>query len=111
MAKKMAYIAERMGKMGEIREDDVEMTIELELDDGRNVLCDILTILEVDGKDYIAVLPQDEADSDGDVWIYGFKADPDDPEKDPDLIFIADDDEYEKVAEAFEEWADDLEED
>ena len=97
MAKKMAYIAERMGKMGEIREDDVEMTI--------------LTILEVDGKDYIAVLPQDEADSDGDVWIYGFKADPDDPEKDPDLIFIADDDEYEKVAEAFEEWADDLEED
>ena len=40
--------------------DDEEMTVELELDDGRSVTCAIITILTVDKKDYIALLPLDE---------------------------------------------------
>ena len=34
----------------ENNEAEEEMTIDLELDDGRNVTCSIVTILEVEGK-------------------------------------------------------------
>ena len=42
--------------------DDEEMTVELELDDGQMVNCAIITILTVDKKDYIVLLPLDEDD-------------------------------------------------
>ena len=40
--------------------DDEEMTVELELDGGEIVNCAVITILTVDKKDYIAILPLDE---------------------------------------------------
>lgn len=40
--------------------DDEEMTVELELDDGKTVNCAIITILTVAQKDYIVLLPLDE---------------------------------------------------
>ena len=40
--------------------DDEEMTVELELEDGQMVNCAVITILTVDKKDYIALLPLDE---------------------------------------------------
>ena len=40
--------------------DDEEMTVELELDDGTNVNCAVITILTVDSKDYIVLLPLNE---------------------------------------------------
>ena len=36
------------------------MTVELELEDGQMVNCAVITILTVDKKDYIALLPLDE---------------------------------------------------
>ena len=40
--------------------DDEEMTVELELDDGSVVNCAVITILTVEKKDYIVLLPLDE---------------------------------------------------
>lgn len=87
---------------------DEEMTVELELEDGTLVNCAVITILEVDKKDYIALLPIDEngENSDGEVWFYGYRENPDDPNEEPELDFIEDDEEYEKVADAFDEYLD-----
>ena len=88
--------------------DDTEMTVELELDDGRNVTCAIVTILEVNEKDYIVLLPLDEngQNEDGEVWFYRYSEDENDPNAEPVLDFIEDDDEYEAVADAFDEFLD-----
>lgn len=91
--------------------DDEEMTVELELEDGSNVNCAIITILTVDKKDYIVLLPLNEngENTDGEVWFYGYSENPDDPNEEPVLDYIEDDDEYEKVADAFDEYLDSCE--
>lgn len=88
-----------------------EMTVELELDDGEKVTCAVITILEVSGKDYIALMPLDEngENDDGEVWFYGYREDENDPNVEPELIFIEDDEEYETVADAFDEFLDNVE--
>ena len=88
--------------------EDEEMTVELELDNGEVVNCAIITILEVAGRDYIALLPLDEngANQDGEVWFYRYSENPDDPNEEPELGYIDDDDEYESVADAFDEYLD-----
>lgn len=98
-----------MGKKDDY--DDEEMTVELELDDGSIVNCAVLTILTVSKKDYIALLPLTEngENEDGEVWFYRYSENPDDPNEEPELDYIEDDDEYEKVAEAFDEYLDDCE--
>ena len=97
-----------MGKQDNMEE---EMTVELTLDDGTNVTRAIITILEEEGKDYIVLLPLDENgnNDDGEVWFYGYSENPDDPNEEPVLDYIADDDEYEKVADAFDEYLDNCE--
>lgn len=87
--------------------DDEEMYVELELDQGK-VKCSIVTIFEANGKDYIALLPlnKDGESEDGDVWIYGYEEDENDPDKDPELIYIEDDEEYEIASDAFDEFLD-----
>lgn len=91
--------------------EDEEMTVELELEDGTLVTCAIITILEVESKDYIVLLPLDEngENEDGEVWFYGYSENPDDPNEEPELSFIEDDEEYEKVADAFDEYLDNCE--
>ena len=88
--------------------DETDMTVELELNDGRKVMCAIVTILTVNKKDYIVLLPLDEDgnSSEGEVWFYGYKEDESDPNIEPELTYIADDDEYEAVADAFDEFLD-----
>ena len=88
--------------------DDMDMTVELELDDGRTVNCAIVTILTVGEKDYIVLLPLDEdgQSSEGEVWFYGYKEDDTDPNVEPELFYIDDDNEYEAVADAFDEYLD-----
>lgn len=88
--------------------NDEEMTVELELEDGTTVNCAIVTILTVDSKDYIALLPiNDEGENeDGEVWFYRYHENPNDPNEEPELDYIDDDDEYEKVADAFDEYLD-----
>ena len=92
------------------QEMDEEMTVTLELDTG-TVVCSILTILTVDGEDYIALSPlDDEGNSAGDdVWFYGYSENPDDPNEEPVLTYIENDDEYEAVVDAFDEYLDECE--
>ena len=88
-----------------------EMTVELELEDGI-VTCCVAAIFSAGDKDYIALLPlgEDEDDEeDGDVWIYGYSENPDDPNEEPELRYIEDDDEYERAADAFDEYLDNQE--
>ena len=97
--------------MGKNDNLDEEMTVELTLEDGTNVVCAIITILEVDGQDYIVLLPLDEngENEDGEVWFYRYRENPDDPNEEPELDFIENDEEYEAVADAFDEYLDSVE--
>lgn len=91
--------------------DAEEMTVELELEDGTSVTCAIVTILTVADQDYIVLLPLDEEgdNADGEVWFYRYKENPDNPNKEPELDYIDDDNEYEAVADAFDEYLDNAE--
>lgn len=90
---------------------DEEMTVTLELDDGSSVVCSIVTILEVQGRDYIVLLPLDDngENEDGEVWFYRYSENAEDSNEEPVLDYIEDDDEYEMVAEAFDEFLDTVE--
>ncbi len=88
---------------------DEEMTVELELDEG-TVTCEVITIFSVGDKDYIALLPKGhEEDPEGGVWIYGYKENEEDPNEEPELIYIDDEAEYEAAADAFDEYLDECE--
>lgn len=91
--------------------DDEEMTVELELDDGQTVNCAIITILTVNKQDYIVLLPLDENgnNDDGEVWFYRYFEDESDPNAEPELGYIDDDEEYDMVADAFDEYLDNAE--
>ncbi len=93
-----------MGKKDDF--EDEEMTVELELDDGTNVNCAVITIITVESRDYIVLLPlNDDGDNeDGEVWFYRYSENPKDSNEEPVLDYIDDDDEYEKVADAFDEY-------
>ena len=90
---------------------DEEMTVDITLENDEVVTCAVITILEVEGKDYIVLLPLDEEgnNDDGEVWFYGYSENPDDPNEEPELTYIDDDDEYEAVADAFDEYLDSCE--
>lgn len=90
---------------------DEEMTVDITLENDEVVTCAVITILEVEGKDYIVLLPLDEDgnNDDGEVWFYGYSENPDDPNEEPELSYIEDDDEYEAVADAFDEYLDSCE--
>ncbi|WWR17384.1 DUF1292 domain-containing protein [Lachnospiraceae bacterium JLR.KK008] len=94
-----------------INNTDEEMTVELELEDGSKVECAIITILTVREQDYIALLPLDEKgeNTDGEVWLYRYHEDEVDPDIEPELTYIEDDEEYEAIAEAFDEYLDNSE--
>ena len=65
----------------------------------------MLTIYEVDGQEYIALLPMNEDNEDGDVYLYRYV----EVDGEPTLENIEDDDEYEAAADAFDEWLDEQE--
>ena len=90
---------------------DEEMTVTMELENGESVTCAIITILTVNEKDYIILLPLDKngENEDGEVWIYGYKEDESDPNAEPELFFIEDEDEYDAVSDAFDEYLDQVE--
>ena len=84
-----------------------EMTVTLTLDDGSEVECVVLTIFEAGDRDYIALPPTEGAEADeGEVYLYRYEEDAD---GNPSLDNIEDDDEYEVVADAFDELLDDQE--
>lgn len=74
-------------------------TITLSLDDGTELNCVVLDIFTVDDKEYIALQPE-EGEEDDNVFLYRFIQEGDD---EPELLNIEDDDEFEAVADAFEQ--------
>lgn len=91
-------------------EADEEMTVDIELEDGTLVTCAIVTIFEAAEKEYIALLPLDEngENEDGEVWLYRYSENPDDPNEEPVMEFIEDDEEYEIASDAFDEFLDNV---
>ena len=87
--------------------EEEEMTVTLTLDDDTEVECVVLTIFTAGERDYIALLPMEGEDSEeGEVYLYHYSETEDGT---PVLDNIEDDDEYEIVADAFDEMLDDQE--
>lgn len=87
--------------------EEEEMTVTLTLDDDTEVECVVLTIFTAGERDYIALLPMEGEDSEeGEVYLYRYSETEDGT---PILDNIEDDDEYEIVADAFDEMLDDQE--
>ena len=84
------------------------VTVTLTLDDDSTVECAIVGIFDAGEKEYIALLPLDEngQNEDGEVYLYRYSETEDGT---PVLDNIVDDDEYEIVADAFDEMLDDQE--
>lgn len=83
--------------------DDIRVT--LNTDEG-DIECRPLTIFEVDGQDYIALMPLDENDQDnaeGIVYFYGYS---EDEQGLAELRYIDDEEEYEAVLDRFDELQD-----
>ncbi len=85
----------------ELDHDQVTLT----LDDGSEVVCDIIAVFPCGEKEYIALLPQDSGEE-GEVYLYQFKQTGED---EIDLSNIEDDDEFEAVSDAFDQFLDSAE--
>ena len=84
--------------------NDEEMTVTLSLEDGTDLECVVLTIFEAADKEYIALLPLDGNEAeDGEVYLYRYT---EDANGNPDIQNIESDEEYEIVADAFDELLD-----
>ena len=70
--------------------------ITLEFDDNTELECEVFGVFDFEGKEYIALIPQDDSD---DVYIYGYK---EVGEDEFELIDIEDDAEFEKVVAEFD---------
>ena len=80
---------------------EAEDFITLEFDDGTEVECSIMGVFEALGKEYIALVPDDES---GDVYIYGYK---EVNEEEFELMDIDDDEEFKKVTAEFDKIVED----
>lgn len=97
----------KSGPVNPDAENDEEMTVTLTLDDGTELECVVLTIFEAGEKEYIALLPLDGREAeDGEVYLYRYV---EDINGNPDLENIDSDEEYEIVADAFDELLDSAE--
>lgn len=86
--------------------DEIEdIRVSLELENGE-VECEILTIFEAGGRDYIALMPLNPDGSPneaGEVYLYRYA---EDEEGLPQIDFISDNEEYEIAADRFDELLD-----
>ncbi len=89
-------------------EDEDEDTVTITLEDGSEVNCDIIATFPIGDKDYIALLPDRVIDGydEDDVYLYRYEKDKD---GDIELFDIEDDDEFEAVADRFDELMDEEE--
>ena len=89
-----------------IDNEDDDVVVTLNLDDGSEVTCEIITIFDLDEQDYIVLIPLDdkgEPNEDGDVYIYRYF---EDETGAPSLENILSDEEYEAVSKRFDELMD-----
>lgn len=80
--------------------------ITLTLEDDSEIQCEVLAIFPAGDKQYIALLPEGSDDVEGEVYLYGYKELEDNQ---IELVNIEDDEEYEIVADAFDELLDEAE--
>lgn len=92
---------ENMQPEDELQEDYVDMV----LDDGTELRCDVVAIFPVNGQQYIALLPDKvlEGYEEDEVFLYRYT---DMGNDDIELGQIESDEEYEMVADAFDELLD-----
>lgn len=84
-----------------------EEYVTLEMEDGSVLECVVLAIFPVDDKQYIALYPEGEVDEENEgVYLYEYVENED---EESELLSIEDDEVYEKVIVAFEEFMDKLE--
>ena len=83
-------------------EEEVDI-ITLEFDEGEEVECEIMGVFDFNGKEYIALIPDDGTD---DVYIYGYK---EVGEDEFEIVDIDDDAEFEAVAAEFDKIMDEQE--
>ena len=83
--------------------DPQKMFVTLDLDDGSQLECQILTIFDVDNQNYIALVP---VDNDEEVIFYRYF---EDEEGNPSLENIDSDDEFDAVSDRFDELLDEEE--
>ena len=87
--------------------DPQDMQVTLELDDGTEMDCQILTIFEVQEQDYIALAPIDQIGNDEcEVFFYRYF---EDEEGNPTLDNLESDEEFEIVSDIFDQIMDDEE--
>ena len=83
-------------------EEEVDI-ITLEFDEGEEVECEIMDVFDFNGKEYIALIPDDGTDN---VYIYGYK---EVGEDEFEIVDIDDDAEFEAVAAEFDKIMDEQE--
>ena len=76
---------------------DEDMKITLEFEDDEKVVVEPLFVFNLDGKDYIALVPEDEESDDVYLYIYHDLAD-----EEFEFLDIEDDEEFDKVCKEFE---------
>lgn len=93
-------------KITPVTEDEIDdIRVSLDTENG-SIECRILTIFEVNKKDYIALMPLDKDGNDnaeGAVYLYGYT---EDEQGLPSISYIADEDEYDAVADRYDELLD-----
>lgn len=82
--------------------ENESLTVTLTLDNDEELECDVLTIFEVDGQQYIALFPQNNDGEDGQIYLYRLIDNGEDEE--PGLENILEDEEFDRVSDAFNEW-------
>ena len=88
-------------------QEQEEVTVTLTLDDGSQLECVVLTIFDAGEREYIALLPMDGQEAEeGEVYLYRYS---EDANGNPNLENIEDDEEYDIVADAFDELLDEQE--
>ena len=75
--------------------------ITLTLEDGSDLVCDVISVFPVKDKNYIALLPSNE-DPDAEIFLYRFIENGEEIE----LENIEDDEEFDMVSDAFDELLD-----
>ena len=81
-----------------------DLVLTLEMEDGTSEDCIVLAIFPMEDKQYIALTPVEQIDSEeGDIYLYSYAEDED---GNPILGDIEDDDEFEAVCDRFDEVCD-----
>ena len=84
--------------------ENESLTVTLTLENDEELECAVLTIFETDGREYIALLPLDENGDNDDGQVYLYRIIDNGEAEEPGLENIIEDEEFERVSEAFNDW-------